>query len=76
MGKRAGGKPGLGCYSLVEGVRTNLCRVMEAYDRVARPWLYPWLNSGETRERPTARRASLPRTLPLSRAPIAQQKAA
>jgi hypothetical protein len=32
-------------YVEARDARTALCRVMEDYDRVARPWLYPWLHS-------------------------------
>jgi hypothetical protein len=31
-------------YLEAREARTALCRVMEDYDRVARPWLYPWLH--------------------------------
>jgi hypothetical protein len=37
--------------------RTNLCRLIEGYDRQARPWLFPWLKKAE---RPAARRAKRP----------------
>jgi hypothetical protein len=32
-------------YVEAREARTALCRVMEDYDWVARPWLYPWLHS-------------------------------
>jgi hypothetical protein len=40
-------------YVEAREARTDLCRVMEDYDRATRPWLYPWLKE----ERPKARRA-------------------
>jgi hypothetical protein len=41
-------------YTEAREARTRLCGVMEAYDRQARPWLYPWLNISK---RPRARYA-------------------
>jgi hypothetical protein len=47
--------------------RTALYRVMEDYDRQARPWLYPWIK----RERPAARRAKRSvKILPLTVSPV------
>jgi hypothetical protein len=49
-------------YAEAREARKALCRVMEDYDREARPWLYPWL---KRKERPAARRATrLPRMNP------------
>jgi hypothetical protein len=40
-------------YAKAREARKALCRLMEEYDRQARPWLFPWLK----KKRPTARRA-------------------
>lgn len=40
-------------YAEAREARTNLCRVLEDYDRATRPWLYPWLRE----KRHPARRA-------------------
>jgi hypothetical protein len=49
-------------YVEARDARTALCRVMENYDRVARPWLYPWLHNPRVSEH-SARRTSNPHTI-------------
>ncbi len=54
-------------YAEAREARTALCRVMEGYDRNAKPWLYPWLRE----ERAGARRARRPvRMIPPPVSPI------
>jgi hypothetical protein len=49
-------------YAEAREARTALCRVMEDYDRVARPWLYTWLHRPRVSEH-SARRTPGPHTV-------------
>jgi hypothetical protein len=51
-------------YAEAREARLRLCGVMEADDRQARPWLFPWLRKAE---RPAARRAKRPAGMSLPR---------
>ena len=60
-------------YVEAREARVALCEVMENYDRVARPWLYPWLKSSE---RPAARRAQrTAKMIPSLASPVLQAAA-
>jgi hypothetical protein len=63
-------------YQAAREARTALCRVMEDYDRVVRPWLFPWLKARQPAERPTAHRAQRPQVMPLRPGPLALRVAA